>query len=98
MIDPAAGQRADQVHETDSPSVVSAVGQYRYEVQIGRHRGLVRHWRGRVVSYDPAGKPRHWQWRSARTRDSLVGVLWQEAIRDIRWRTGRASVEIVERV
>lgn len=97
MIDPAAGRNAAQAHETDSVTVVSAVGQYRYEVQIGPRRGLSRHWRGRVVSYDPAGKPHHSQWRSARARDALIGLLWQEATRDIKWRTGSASVEIIER-
>jgi hypothetical protein len=97
MIEPAAGPNAAQAHATDSPTVVPAVGQYRYEVQIGWHRSRIRHWRGRVVSYDPSGKPHHWQYRSARTRDALIGQLWQEATRDIRWRTGRASIEIVER-
>jgi hypothetical protein len=76
--------------------VVSAAGSYTYQVHLHHPSGMLRRWRGRVVTVDGSGRRRHWPWRSARSREKLVGVLWEETMRDIQWRTGGASVQIVE--
>jgi hypothetical protein len=88
--------RHGAVRGDDVPAVVSAAGSYTYQVHLQRRTGPLRRWRGRVVTVDGNGRRRHWPWRSARSREKLVGVLWEETMRDIQWRTGGASVKIVE--
>ena len=82
--------------KSGDPAVVSAAGSYIYQVRLHPPSGVLRRWRGRVVTVDGSGRSRYWPWRSARSRERLVGVLWDEAMRDIQWRTGGASVQILE--
>jgi hypothetical protein len=84
------------VGEGREPGVVSAAGSYIYQVRLHQPSGLLRRWRGRVVTLDSNGRSRYWPWRSARSRERLVGILWDEAMRDIQWRTGGASVQVLE--
>ena len=61
-----------------------------------RRSGPLRRWRGRVITVDGQGRRHHWRWRTARSREKLVSSLWEEAMRDIQWRTGGASVSFVD--
>jgi hypothetical protein len=69
---------------------------YTYHVQVHARSGLLRRWHGRVVMINPNGRRHHWQWRSARSREQLIALLWEETMRDIQWRTGGSSVEIID--
>ena len=80
-----------------APDVVSAAAPaYTYQVHVRAKTGMLRRWRGRVITVHGAGRRHHWPWRSARSRQKLVSTLWEEAMRDIQWRTGGSSVQIVE--
>ena len=80
----------------EAPAVVSAARSYTYQVHVRARPGKLRRWRGRVITVDGQGRRHHWPWRSARSRQKLVSTLWEEAMRDIQWRTGGSSVQIVE--
>jgi hypothetical protein len=69
---------------------------YTYHVQVYPRSGVLRRWRGRVVMINPHGRRHHWRWRTARSREQLVALLWEETMRDIQWRTGGSSVEIID--
>jgi hypothetical protein len=62
----------------------------RYRVEVEERTGwTLRRWRGRVVTVEAGGRRHHWPWRSGRSRQRLVTALWEDAMRDIEWRTGR---------
>ena len=70
---------------------------YSYQVQVHPRSGLLRRWRGRVVTTDAQGRRRHWRWQRRFSKSRLMADLWAATMRDIQWRTGGAhSVEVVE--
>ena len=80
-----------------APDVSAAAPHYTYQVHVHERRsGMLRRWRGRVVTVDGQGRRHHWRWHTARSRQKLVSALWEEAMRDIQWRTGGSSVQITE--
>jgi hypothetical protein len=96
----AAAEGGDQFEagvRAEVPDASPAARHYTYQVHVQpRPGGVLRRWRGRVVTVDSAGRRHHWRWRTARSRQKLVHALWEEAMRDIQWRTGGSSVQIVE--
>jgi hypothetical protein len=69
---------------------------YSYQVQVHPRSGVLRRWRGRVVTTDAQGRRRHWRWQHGFSKTRLMANLWEETMRDIQWRTGGHAVEVVE--
>jgi hypothetical protein len=86
-------------HAAAAPTPDAAAPQapgYQYEVVLRRPTGPWGRWKGRVVMTSPTGERHYWPPRSARSRHRLITALWEEAVRDIQWRTRRGSVRLVE--
>ncbi len=78
------------------PEGARATRGYSYQVQVHPASGILRRWRGRVVTTDPQGRRRYWRWRHGFSKARLMASLWEETMRDIQWRTGHHTVEVVE--
>ena len=81
--------------DSETPTGASAASSYTYRVQLYPPSGFLRRWRGRVVTVDNSGRRRHWPSRSAGSRERLLRLLRDDAMRDIQWRKGGASVQII---
>jgi hypothetical protein len=65
-------------------------------VYVQPYPGWWRRWHGRVITQDADGRHHFWPWRYGRDRDTLVSTLCDEVHRDIAWRRGGATVELLE--
>lgn len=86
-----------RAHEIAHSEQAAQAPGYSYQVQVRPRSGLLRRWRGRVVTTDAHGRRRHWRWQHGFSKSRLTASLWDETMRDIRWRTGGASaVDVVD--
>jgi hypothetical protein len=69
---------------------------YTYELHVRADRGLRRGWRGRLVTLDAAGTPRHGRWLSGRTREQVVEALWNEAMFDIKYHAKHGTAIVID--
>ena len=78
---PAFESSADLVE--DGRFAVAEAAGYAYHLYVQPGDGRRRRWRGRVVRIDPTGERSLLPWRANRSQEDLLGLLWDETVRDL---------------